>query len=73
MDEKIQKRDEMIAELLDPIINLGEAAILIGVHPGTVRRYTNSGELKCLRTPGNQRRFKLSMVLEFIKEREDNQ
>ena len=69
MDEKVRKRNKLIDELLDPTISLEEAAILIGVHKGTVRRYTNAGKLKCLRTPGNQRRFKLSYVTEFIEER----
>ncbi len=63
------KRDKLWTILSDPIISLADAAQIIGVHPGTVRRYTNAGALKCLRTPGNQRRFKLSDVMKFIEER----
>jgi len=37
------------------------------VCPTTVRRYTNRGVLKHYRTPGNQRRFKLSEVLVFME------
>lgn len=66
-------REELIDKLLDPVISLEEAATLIGVCKTTVRRYTNNGELECLRTPGAQRRFKLSQVLEFVKKREVSQ
>lgn len=66
-------REELIDKLLDPVISLEEAATLIGVCKTTVRRYTNKGELECLRTPGSQRRFKLSQVLEFVKKREVSQ
>ena len=52
------------------MISLEEASTLIGVCKTTVRRYTNRDELECLRTPGRQRRFKLSQVLEFVKKRE---
>jgi len=66
-------REELIEKLLDPVISLEEASTLIGVCKTTVRRYTNKGELECLRTPGQQRRFKLSQVLEFVKKREAQQ
>jgi len=66
-------REELIEKLLDPVISLEEAATLMGVCKTTVRRYTNRNELECLRTPGQQRRFKLSHVLEFVKKREQNQ
>ncbi len=66
-------REELIDKLLDPVISLEEAATLIGVCKTTVRRYTNKGDLDCLRTPGSQRRFKLSHVLDFVKKRETSQ
>ncbi len=67
------EREQLIEKLLDPVISLEEAATLIGVCKTTVRRYTNKGELECLRTPGQQRRFKLSQVLAFVKKREEEQ
>jgi excisionase family DNA binding protein len=67
------EREELIEKLLDPVISLEEAATLIGVCKTTVRRYTNRGELECLRTPGQQRRFKLSQVLAFVKKREEEE
>jgi len=63
-------REELIERLLDPTLTLRETATLIGVCPTTVRRYTKRGVLKCFRTPGNQRRFRLSDVLDFIERQE---
>jgi len=65
-----QTREELIERLLDPTLTLRETATLIGVCPTTVRRYTKRGVLKCFRTPGNQRRFRLSDVLDFIERQE---
>jgi len=63
-------REHLIENLLDPVITLDEAAVILNVCKTSVRRYTNAGKLECLRTPGNQRRFKLSTVLEFLEEKE---
>ncbi len=62
-----ESREELVERLLDPTLTLSETAILLGVCPTTVRRYTKRGVLKCFRTPGNQRRFRLSDVLDFIE------
>ncbi|MFQ5809531.1 MAG: helix-turn-helix domain-containing protein [Armatimonadota bacterium] len=61
-----ETRDELIERLLDPELTLQETAKLLNVCPTTVRRYTNRGVLNHFRTPGNQRRFRLSDVLEFM-------
>jgi excisionase family DNA binding protein len=63
-----ETREELIQRLLDPPLTLEDTARLIGVCPTTVRRYTNRGWLKHYRTPGNQRRFRLSAVLTFLEE-----
>ncbi len=65
-----ETREQLVGRLLDPTLTLQETALLLGVCPTTVRRYTNRGILRCFRTPGNQRRFKLSEVLEFMERRE---
>ncbi len=62
-------REELLQRLLDPLLSLEETARLLGVCPTTVRRYTNKGVLKHLRTQGNQRRFRLSDVMEFLESR----
>lgn len=61
-------KEELLRRLLDPILTLQETAIILEVSPATVRRYANEkGErrLNCLRTSGQQRRFRLSDVLAF--------
>jgi excisionase family DNA binding protein len=65
--EPAESREELIERLLDPILSINEAAVLCGVCPASIRRYTNRGVLKCFRTPGNQRRFRLSDVLDFME------
>jgi excisionase family DNA binding protein len=63
-----ESREELIRRLLDPQLTLEEAARMLGVCPTTVRRYTNRGMLRCHRTPGNQRRFRMSDVLFFLEQ-----
>ena len=38
-------------------VNLGRACELLGVNESTVRRWADSGEIRCFRTPGGHRRF----------------
>ncbi len=64
-----ETREELVQRLLDPELTLEETARLLDVCPTTVRRYTNKGQLRCFRTPGNQRRFRLSDVFEFMEHR----
>jgi excisionase family DNA binding protein len=63
-----ETREALIGRLLDPQLTLEEAARILGVCPTTVRRYTNRGMLHCHRTPGNQRRFRMSDVLQFLEQ-----
>ena len=65
-----ETREQLVQRLLDPVLSLEEAAILLNVCPTTVRRYTNRGVLKCDRTPGNQRRFRLSEIMSFMERRQ---
>ena len=62
-----ETREELIERLLDPHLSLQETSKLLDVCPTTVRRYTNRGLLAHYRTPGNQRRFRLSDVLAFME------
>ena len=64
-----ETREELVQRLLDPPLTLEETARLLGVCPTTIRRYTNKGMLRHFRTSGNQRRFRLSDVLEFLDTR----
>ncbi|MGI4791411.1 MAG: helix-turn-helix domain-containing protein [Janthinobacterium lividum] len=58
---------EKLLRLLNPTLTLEETACILEVCPATVRRYTNRGILPHERSAGNQRRFKLSCVLEFYE------
>lgn len=62
-----ETREELLQRLLDPQISLEDAARILNVCPTTVRRYTNRGLLPHFRTPGNQRRFRLSDVLALLE------
>lgn len=63
-----ETRRELVRRLLDPELTLEETARLLGVCPATIRRYTNRGWLSHHRTPGGQRRFRLSAVVAFVSE-----
>lgn len=65
-----ESREQLVQRLTDPVLSLEEAAVLLDVCPTTVRRYTNRGVLKCYRTPGNQRRFRLSEIMSFMERRQ---
>lgn len=67
-DEEVR---QTVERLLDPTVTLEESAKLLGVCAATVRRYANKGILGHQRTPGNQRRFRLSEVAAFL-ERQSN-
>ncbi len=46
----------------DKLINITEAAELLGISTDTLRLWDNSGKLKSMRTKGNHRRYKLSDI-----------
>lgn len=46
-----------------------EAAALIGVHPETLKRWADLGEIPSMRTPGGWRRFRKTDVDAFIDAR----
>lgn len=49
-------------ETLDQYVSIGRAAKLLDCHQETLRRWDRQGRLTAYRTPGNQRRFKLSDI-----------
>ncbi|MEW6200753.1 MAG: helix-turn-helix domain-containing protein [bacterium] len=63
----VKNRDELIERLINPTISLEETAKIMNVCKTTLRRYTAKGLLPHYRTAGNQRRFKLSDVLNFME------
>jgi excisionase family DNA binding protein len=51
-------------------LSLSEAADLLGVYPGTLRRWSDDGEIRCTRTPGGHRRFLEEDIQSFLEARE---
>ena len=48
---------------------LGEAAKQLNVHPTTLRRWADDGEIPVMLTPGGHRRFALSDLKQFAEQR----
>ncbi len=47
---------------LDPLLPLKEAARLLNVHPATLRRWADNGDIVAVLTPGGHRRFPRSEI-----------
>lgn len=52
-----------------PVVSIGEAAEIIGVHVTTLRRMADEGVIESTRTPGGHRRFRLSEIARFVPDR----
>src|SRR5690349_705009 len=55
----------------ETLLTLREACDLAGVAPITLRRWTNEGKLRCLRTIGGSRRFRSSDILAAFGQQPD--
>ncbi len=66
----LEEHRRLLRRLLDPTLTLHEASLLLGVSQSTIRRLTNVGRLPCIRTPGGQRRFRLSDLLRYLASRD---
>jgi excisionase family DNA binding protein len=51
-------------------LSLREASALLGVHPSTLRRWADAGELPVTVTPGGHRRFARADLLRFTADRQ---
>ncbi len=54
----------------DPLLTRDEVALLFRVDPATVSRWAAAGRLASVRTPGGHRRYRRSVVREFLRERD---
>lgn len=52
-------------------LNSVEAANLLGVNVSTIKRWTDSGKLNCLQTPGGHRKFLMRHINEFLHDKSD--
>ncbi|MBD61962.1 hypothetical protein CL645_03785 [bacterium] len=66
---RLNARKKLIIDLLNPELTMQQAALLLGVSHTTIRRDTEAGILRCHRTAGNQRRFKLLDLLAYMDNR----
>jgi excisionase family DNA binding protein len=48
-------------------LSLTETSELLGVHPTTVRRWADAGEIPCFRTPGGHRRFRTTELAAWME------
>ncbi len=62
-----ETREELIRRLLDPELTLHEASLILNLSKATLRRYTDQGKLRCTRTAGGHRRFRLSDLLALVE------
>lgn len=51
---------------VDELVPIGRAAELLHVSVATVRRWEADGHLESVRTPGNQRRYRVGDVLNLL-------
>ena len=54
--------------LASPLVSIGKAARICGVHPDTLRTWERLGKIKPIRTKGGHRRYKLSDLIEDTKD-----
>src|SRR5512140_2232288 len=50
-------------------VGLNEAARRLGIHPATLRRWADDGEIAIMVTPGGHRRFAIAELDRFSEER----
>jgi excisionase family DNA binding protein len=51
-------------------LSLTEASERLGVHPTTLRRWVDSGDIPCFRTPGGHRRFRAADLAAWMEGRQ---
>ena len=54
------------AQIRSPWLSLGEASRLLGITPGTLRRWTDHGDVAAFVTPGGHRRFPRSAIESLV-------
>lgn len=50
------------------VFSTAEVAELLAVNDSTVKRWSDSGSLECIRTMGKHRRFSLASIMKFVQE-----
>ncbi len=55
----------------DEWLNLSDAAALLGVHPSTLRAWSDRGDIPAHRTPGKHRRFRRADIENWVNSRRE--
>src|SRR5712692_1707577 len=61
----------MIATDNDNWLSLSDAAAILGVHPSTLRSWSDRGDIPCHRTPGMHRRFRRPDIEHWAESRRE--
>lgn len=51
-------------------LSSAQASAFLGVHPTTLRRWSDAGQLPCFRTPGGHRRFRATDLAAWMESRQ---
>jgi excisionase family DNA binding protein len=62
----------MTATAQDDWLNLSDAAAMLGVHPSTLRAWSDRGDIPAHRTPGKHRRFRRGDIESWVDSRRDS-
>src|SRR5258708_28231749 len=63
----------MSATVTGDWLNLSDAAALLGVHPSTLRAWSDRGDIPTHRTPGKHRRFRRADIESWLDSRRESQ
>jgi excisionase family DNA binding protein len=58
----------MTVEAVVEWLTLRQASELLGVHPATLRQWSDEGKIKTLRTPGGHRRYARAELEQFLRQ-----
>jgi len=50
------------------LLNTEDVSRILNVSKTTIKRWTDDGKLRCIRTPGGHRKFTLSNIQEFERQ-----
>ncbi|MEI7906240.1 MAG: helix-turn-helix domain-containing protein, partial [Bacteroidota bacterium] len=48
------------------LLSTNEVANMLKVNESTVKRWTDKGSLRCIKTPGGHRKYKMKDVVQFM-------
>lgn len=58
---------------MDKLLSIGKASNMLGIHPNTLRDWSDDGKIESVKTPGGHRKFPLSEVQKHMGNKEEGQ